>query len=110
MGSVNPNQAPDTVQYIEGNKRTRVPVYDSSSTTQQNGNQTLVMDFPMRELFVSNDSTGNMTIVVTGNASLNLGFMLLPSETINERLPLFTQVVVNASGLWRYYVRGGRVI
>ena len=51
-----------------------------------------------------------MTIVVTGNASLNVGFLLHTGDVLNERLPLFTQVVVSCSGNWRYIVRSGRVV
>jgi len=111
MGGVSVTQSSDPqLQFIHDNKRTKVPVYDGSGSTQESGNQTLTMDFPMRELFISNDSNSNITFTVTGNASLNMSFLLLPGEVFDERLPLFNQVVVTASGVWRYRVRGGRVV
>lgn len=111
MGSVSILQSGDPNYQIweKGNILPKVSVYDTSGITQMSGNQTLTMDFPMREIFISNDSNSNLTAVFTGIANLNMSFLLLPGETINERLPLFNQVVVTCSGLWRYYVRSGRV-
>lgn len=111
MGSVSPlgGSDPNYNSFKTGNIRDRSPVYDTSGTTQVNGNQVLVMDHPMRELFLSNDSNNNITVVVTGLASLNMSFLLLPGETLNERLPLFQIVTVTASGVWRWYVRSGRI-
>lgn len=111
MGSVSTTQSGDSAYnyWEKGNTLTKSPVYDSSGQTQNSGNATLTMDFPMRELFLSNDGNGNLTIQVIGNASLNLNFLLLPGETFNERLPLFTSLIITTSGAWRYYVRSGRV-
>ena len=90
-----------------GDQRVKLPVYDSGF---ENGNRVLNMDHPMRELFVANDSlTDNLTIVVTGDASLSLTFTLKPEDAIDERLPEFTTVTVTASDAWRWYVRSGRI-
>lgn len=111
MGSVNPNASsdPNYNTFKIGNLRDRSPVYDTSGGTQVSGNSTLTMDHPMREIFISNDNNSNMTIVISGLAGLNMTFLLLPGETLNERLPLFQTVVVTASGVWRWYVRSGRI-
>lgn len=111
MGSVSTSGGSDPSYntYKIGNLRDRTPVYDTSGGTQVNGNSTLTMDHPMRELFITNDNNTNMTIVVTGLASLNMTFLLLPGETLNERLPLFQVVTVTATGNWRWYVRSGRL-
>jgi hypothetical protein len=91
----------------EGIQRGVLPVYASG---QETGNQALVMDHEMRDLFVANDSeSAEMTINVIGPASLNLTFVLYAGETLNERMPEFTQVNVTASDYWRWYVRSGRV-
>lgn len=93
--------------YYHGDQRDKLPVYDSGSET---GNKVLTMDHPMRELYVANDSIeNNLTIVVTGDASLSLTFTLLPGDMINERMPEFTTVTVTATDSWRWYVRSGRV-
>lgn len=92
----------------DGAQRSVLPVYASG---QPSGNQVIQMDHPMRDLFLSNDSTtNNLTIVVTGEAGLSLTLVLLPGETINERFPEFLTVTVTAAGSWRWYVRSGRVI
>jgi len=111
IGNVSTTQAsdPNYPYWEKGNTLPKVPVYASSGTTQANGNATVTMDFPTRELFITNDGTGNMTFVITGSAGLNMGFMLQPGEIFNERLPLFTTLTVTAPGLWRWYVRAGRV-
>ena len=111
MGSVSTTQSGDPSYQVweKGNILPKVSVYDTSGATQENGNLTLTMDFPMREVWLGNDSNSNLTAVFTGNASLNMTFLLLPGEILNERLPLFNQIVVTCSGAWRYYVRSGRV-
>lgn len=92
-----------------GNERAKLPVISSSGLIQQNGNYTITqgVDFsiPARELFLSNDSSANITIQVICQDG-ELDFLLLPGETINERLPIFNKVIVTSSGLWRFYIRG----
>lgn len=93
-----------------GNQRAKLPVIGSSGTTQQNGNYTITQGvdfaFPGRELYISNDSQSNLSIQVNCIEGGSISFVLLPIETIDERLPLFSSVVVSASGLWRFYIRG----
>jgi len=87
--------------------RQLIPVYDSGSET---GNQVLTMDHPMRELFISNDSDSeDMTIAITGEASLSLSFTLKPKETLNERFPEFLTATVTSAGDWRWFVRSGLI-
>lgn len=93
-----------------GDGRDRLPVIGSSGTTQQSGNYspTVGTDFPVpaRELFIANDDPSNsITITVVCNGG-TLSWVLLAGETFNERLPTFTQVIVVAANLWRWYVRG----
>lgn len=99
-----------TLDKDNGNQRARLPVIGSSGTTQQSGNYTITqgVDFavPGRELFISNDSQSNITVLVNLIEGGTMSFVLLPIETIDERLPLFSSVVVTASGSWRWYVRG----
>jgi len=93
-----------------GNQRAKLPVVGSSGTTQVDGNYIITqgVDFalPGREIFISNDSTANLTIVVNIIEGGTISFVLLPAETIDERLPLFDTVTVTATGHWRYYIRG----
>ena len=91
----------------EGIQRVKVPIFDAGVKT---GNQVLTMDHPMRELYLSNDSTVNpLTVVVTGDASLSLTFVLSAGQVMDERLPEFTVVTVTATDSWSYRVRSGRV-
>lgn len=90
-----------------GDQRAKLPIFDSGS---ESGNLVLNMDHPMRELYLTNDSvSNNVTVVVTGDASLLLTFVLGPNETMDERLPEFTQVTVTATDSWRWRVRSGRI-
>jgi len=93
-----------------GNERAKLPVVGSSGTTQQNGNYTITqgVDFaiPGRELYISNDSQNNITIQVNTIEGGAISFVLLPIEIIDERLPLFSSVIVTATGNWRWYIRG----
>lgn len=87
--------------------RVMLPVYDSGSET---GNKVLSMDHPMRDLYITNDDRdSNITVVVTGEASLSLTFTLKPGEYLDERFPEFLTVTVTASGSWRWYVRSGLI-
>lgn len=92
-----------------GNERAKVPVMGSTLTSSQSGNYTLTqgVDFPVlgRELWISNDNNNNMTFVVNGDGGA-LNFMIQPGEMFDERLPLFSNVVVTATGGWRWRVRG----
>ena len=93
-----------------GDNRDRLPVIGSSGSTPINGNYSPTMgtdwpNIPARELFLSNDSAGDITIDVVCNGG-DLSWILHTGETFNERLPAFTSVVVSASGNWRFYVRG----
>lgn len=93
-----------------GNERAKLPVIGSSGLTQQNGNYTITqgIDFavPGRELYLSNDSQSNISVTVNCIEGGTISFLLLPIETIDERLPLFSSIIVVASGLWRFYIRG----
>lgn len=93
-----------------GNERPKLPVIGSSGTTQQSGNHTIAqgVDFavPGRELYLSNDGQANITITVNCIEGGTISFVLLPIEIIDERLPLFNSIIVQASGLWRWYIRG----
>lgn len=93
-----------------GYERAKLPVIGSSGTTQQSGNYTITqgVDFlmPGRELYISNDNQSNMQITVNLIENGIIEFLLLPIETIDERLPLFSSVIVQASGAWRWYIRG----
>jgi hypothetical protein len=90
-----------------GDNRARLPVYDSDSGS---GNAVVTMDHAMRELYFTNDSiTDDLTLVVSGDASLSLSFTLKPGEGIDERFPEFTKLTITAVGAWRWYVRSGRV-
>jgi hypothetical protein len=90
-----------------GIQRDILPVYDVGS---ESGNKVLNMDHPMREIWLSNDSsTYNATAVFTGPNSLSLEFLLYPGEVLNERLPEFLTITVTATGAWRWYVRSGLV-
>lgn len=91
----------------EGIQRGRLPVYQSGEDT---GNETLVMDHPMRELFFINDSsTANATVVVSGPDNLSLSFTIAPGDRIDERFPEFDTVTITATHGWRWYVRSGRI-
>ena len=89
----------------EGIQRSHLPVCASSGTSPANGNATIPFDFLMRELFLSNDSSSDMTLTVNCTAG-TLGWLLRSGETFNERLPEFASITVTSSGDWRWYVRG----
>lgn len=89
----------------EGIQRVKLPVCASSGVTPANGNQTITMDFLMRELFLSNDTADDLTLIVNCIAG-TLGFLLKGGDTIDERLPEFSSITVTSSGNWRWYVRG----
>ena len=105
--TINLNTMARTGAY-HGDQRAMLPVYDSGSET---GNLVLTMDHPMRELFITNDTTDetSMTVNVSGAASLSLTFVLRQAESLNERFPEFETVTVTSSSNWRWYVRSGRV-
>lgn len=91
----------------EGDQRAKLPVYDSGI---ESGNLVINMDHPMRELYLSNDSTAySLTLNISGASDLSLDFELRPYETINERFPEFEKITVTASEGWRWYVRSGRI-
>lgn len=92
-----------------GIQRVKLPVYEFYSGS---GDHTENFPYVMKELVFSNDSTGTITVQVLSPApaSLNISFVLLKGEVLDERLPDFTQVVISASGLaWRFYTRMGLI-
>jgi len=92
-----------------GNERAKLPVIGSNYTTPQSGNYTITMgvDFAVlgRELFIQNDSNANITFVVNCKEG-PFGFLIQPGEQFDERLLLFSSVIVTSSGSWRWRVRG----
>lgn len=92
-----------------GHERPKVPVIGCNVTSSQSGNYTIAsgVDFPGlgREFWMSNDGNNNITFIVNTEAGA-LNFMNQPGEMFDERLPLFTSVVVTATGGWRWRVRG----
>ena len=92
-----------------GNERAKLPVIGSDNGTPVSGNYTITIgiDIPVsgRELFLVNNSGANMTIVINCDGG-SIGFLLYPNEQFDERLPLFSSVVVTALGSWRWRVRG----
>lgn len=90
-----------------GIQRHRLSVYEFYAGT---GNHTEVFPSNMRELVIANDSiTDNLQVQVIGPASLNITFILLPYDIIDERLPEFTSIVITAVGAWRFYPRTGAI-
>lgn len=89
-----------------GRQRPKLPVFDAGS---EDGNITLTMDHPMRELFIANDSESDDLTFTVYCRNGELTFTLKHCETFDERLELFTSVDVEASGEWRWIVRSGRV-
>jgi hypothetical protein len=97
-----------------GNERAKLPVIGSSGapsyTLPQSGNYTITqgVDFAVsgRELFIQNDGNANITVVVNTIEGGSLGFLIEPGEQFDERLPLFSSVIVTSSGNWRWRVRG----
>ena len=88
--------------WVQGIQRPKLCVFDFFMGS---GNHTEVFPHPMRELFFSNDHTASATIQLIGPASLNTTFVLLPGETIDERINEFTSIVITATGDWRFYPR-----
>lgn len=103
---INPNLALDR---DNGNERAKLPIVGSSYTGPQSGNYTVTSgtDFvgKGREFFLQNDDSNNITFTVICDGG-TLGFQIQPGEQFDERLPIFTSVVVNAGGNWRWRVRG----
>ena len=92
-----------------GNERAKLPVIGSSYTGPQSGNYTITggTDFQGagRELFIQNDGSADILVVVNCLEGI-LGFDIQAGEQFDERLPLFSSVVVTASGNWRWRIRG----
>lgn len=92
-----------------GLERPKLPVIGSSYTGPQSGNYTITRDTDFkgagRELFIQNDDNNNITFTVICDGGI-LGFQIQPGEQFDERLPLFSSVIVNAGGSWRWRVRG----
>ena len=92
-----------------GNERAKLPVIGSSYTGPQSGNYTITqgVDFrgSGRELFIQNDGNVNITVVVNCLEG-TIGFLIQAGEQLDERLPLFSSVVVTSTGNWRWRVRG----
>ena len=97
-----------------GNERAKLPVIgasgaSSSYTLPQSGNYTITqgVDFSGvgRELFIQNDGNANITVVVNCLEG-TIGFLMQPGEQFDERLPLFSSVVVTSAGNWRWRIRG----
>lgn len=87
--------------------RNFLPVVDSGS---ESGNKVLSFTYAMRELYITNDDPeADLTVVVTGEASLSLTFTLKAGEYLDERFPEFLAVTVTATGAWRWYTRSGLV-
>lgn len=103
---INPNLALDR---DNGNERAKLPVIGSSFTGPQSGNYTVTkgVDFNGvgREFFLQNDDSNNINFTVNCDGGI-LGFQIQPGEQFDERLPIFSSVVVNAGGNWRWRVRG----
>lgn len=86
-----------------GIQRDRLPVYESYEGT---GNHTESFPINQREILVANDSTtDDMTVQIIGPASLNTTFRIKPYEVLDERMPEFNQVVIEAVGTWRFWTR-----
>lgn len=90
----------------EGIQRNVIPVYDGGYET---GNVDIVIDHPVRELFISNDSTTDNLIFQVLGDSVDITLTLLPGDTLDERFIEFSRVIVTAVGAWRWYVRSGRI-
>lgn len=92
-----------------GNERAKLPVIGSSFTGPQSGNYTITqgVDFNGvgRELFIQNDGNSDITFLVNCLEG-QLGFDMQAGEQFDERLPVFSSVVVTAPGNWRWRVRG----
>ncbi len=92
-----------------GNERAKLPVIGSSFTGPQSGNYTITLgtDFKGagRELFIQNDDSNNITFTIVCDGG-TLGFQIQPGEQFDERLPLFSSVIVVSLGNWRWRVRG----
>lgn len=92
-----------------GNERPKLPVIGSSYTGPQSGNYSITqgVDFKGvgRELFIQNDGNSNITFTVVCDGGI-LGFQMQPGEQFDERLPLFSIVIVLSSGNWRWRIRG----
>lgn len=98
-----------TVDSASGYERAKLPVVGSSYTGPQSGNYTVTKDIDFvghgREFFLQNDDNNNITFTVVCIDGI-LGFQIQPGEQFDERLPLFTSVIVVAGGNWRWRVRG----
>lgn len=92
-----------------GNERAKLPVIGSDNGTPVPGNYTITIgvDIPYagREFYMVNNSGGTITFTVNGDGG-SLGFIVYNGEQFDERLPLFTSIVVVATGSWRWRVRG----
>ena len=91
----------------QGHQRVKLPVADAASIT---GNLTITPSVPMREFLISNDDNVNpLTFTITGDNGYSVTFTLLALDILDERFYPFTQVVVTATGAWRYLLRCGAV-
>ena len=107
--SLNPSSMIVEATY-HGDQRAKLPVIGSSGTTPVTTNATIRagVDWPLlpaRELFLSNDSTGDITFTVTCTGG-TIAMLLHMGETFNERLPPFTSVAITTTGNFRWYCRG----
>lgn len=107
--AINPTQLNLEPAY-HGDAREKLPVIGSSGTTPVSGNLILVQgtawpNLAARELFLSNDSAGDITVTINCSGG-TLAWVLHTGETFNERMPPFTSIIVTATGAWRWYVRG----
>lgn len=98
-----------TLDRDNGNERAKLPVIGSSFTGPQSGNYVVTqgVDFKGvgREFFLQNDDNFNLTFTVVCDGGV-LGFQIQPGEQFDERLPIFSSVIVLATGNWRWRVRG----
>lgn len=91
----------------QGIQRPKLPADDGGGYT---GNQTLYMQYVMRELLISNDdATADLTVTVTGPADYTFTFTLQAGDILDERFYPFDTVAVTATGAWRYIVRSGQI-
>jgi hypothetical protein len=106
---INPSIMAVEAKY-HGDQREKLPVIGSSGVTPVIVNATIQAgvewpNLPARELFLTNDSAGDIQIVITCSGG-TLSWVLHTGETFNERVPPFTSVAITTTGAYRWYVRG----
>ena len=90
-----------------GDQRAKLPIADAQSIS---GNLTITPSVPMREFLISNDDPVNsLTFTISGDSGYSITFTLQPLDISDERYYPFTQVIVTATGSWRYMLRCGGI-